>query len=89
MQKIVAKDTMQSDANKATLAAERIKRISQLESEVETRRAEINRLQEIHAMKGQATNDAEKSKDESNDPDIQSESLCNSLGGLLCPGSNG
>lgn len=74
---------MQSDANEAMLAAERIERISQLESEVETRRAEINRLQEIHAMKGQATNDAEKSKGKSNDPAIQSESLRNSLRDLI------
>lgn len=64
------------------LAAERIEQIAQLESEIETRRVEINRLQ-IDTMKGQAEKYAEECKDESYEPDIQSESLRKSLGELI------
>ena len=73
---------MTSDTNEAMLAAERIEQIAQLESEIETRRVEINRLQ-IDTMKGQAEKYAEECKDESYEPDIQSESLRKSLGELI------
>ena len=73
---------MQSDANEAILAAERIERIAQLESEIETKRAEIERLQN-HAKEGRANNDVDENEDESNDPENKSQPLHILLGRFM------
>lgn len=67
---VMASKTIQSETNEVTLAAERIEQIAQLESEIEERRAEIDRLR-IDVATGRASDDFEDNRDdELNDPSI-------------------